>query len=302
LLLLILTTCLLVIQQRSRQRSSHSLNGLLASLDDGKGERGIAWDMSPPAAPTKTQLEAAEAIHQMGSNAIPELLRMLQTRDRSFLASFPRNIQQWWLNHFHGRMPQLLDDEHTPAARARHRAALGFLALGQSVRPAIDKLIPLFKDMDFSKEAALVLADSGAEGLVPLQEAITNTNTIGGNWQVLTAMWAMAQFPTNAPAVLPAALRGVTNSDVAVKYCSIFVLNRIQSEPEIEVQALTNCLSDPMVSGGALEAIRNYGTRATSAVPSLVGLLKSPTKRSEAARTLKMVAPQAAAEAGVKPD
>jgi len=295
LLLLFLTTCLLVVQQRSRD----SLSGLLASLDDGKGEKGITWDMSPPAAPTKTQLAAAEAIHQMGSNAIPELFKMLQTRDRFFSPSSRRSIQQW-LNHFHVRIPQLLDDQHTPAARARHRAALGFIALGPSVRPAIDTLTPLFKNFDFSKEAALVLADSGPEGLVPLQEAITNTTP--GNWQVLTAMWAMAQFPANAQAVLPAALRGVTNSDVGVRCCSVFVLNRIQTAPEMEVEALTNGLSDPMVSWSALEVIRNYGTRAISAVPSLVGLLKSPTQpqRSAAARTLKIVDPQAAANAGVK--
>jgi hypothetical protein len=202
LLLLFLTTCLLVI----RQRSSHSLSGLLDSLDDGKGENGIAWDLSPPAAPTKTQLAAVAAIHQMGSNAIPELFTMLQTRDRFFSASSRRSIRQW-LNHFHVRTPQLFDDQHTPAARARHRAALGFIALGPSVRPAIDKLTPLFKDTEFSKEAALVLADSGPEGLVPLREAITNTTP--GSWQLLTAMWAMAQFPTNDQAVLPAALHGV---------------------------------------------------------------------------------------------
>ena len=252
--------------------------------------------MSLPPAPTKRQLEAAAAVHQLGSNAIPELLRMLQTRDR-FSAVSRRRIQQW-LNRFHIRIPQLLDDEHTPAAGPRHRAALGFIALGSNVRPPISQLIPLFKDTDFSKESALVLADSGPEGLVPLREAITNTTP--GNWQVLTAMWALSQFPTNEQVVLPAALHGVTNSDVGVRLCSIFILNRIQTEPQIEVEALTNCISDPMVAWSGLQAIGNYGTRATSAVPILVDRLKSPTQSSQAAAILKIVDPQAAAKAGVK--
>ncbi len=293
LLSLALASCLLLVRQGSNR---HSLSGLLAALDDGKGQREISWDLTPPPLQTKTQLEAAEAIHRMGTNAIPELLEMLQTRDRLFATL--RNSIQHWLGHFHLGVPQLLDDGHTPAARTRHRAALGFLALGPNVRPKIEQLIPLFKDTDFSKETALVLADSGPEGLVPLREAITNT--IPGNWQVLTAMWAMAQFPTNEEAVLPAALHGVTNKDVGVRLCSIFVLNRIQTAPLIEVEAITNCITDPMTSALAFEAIRNYGTRATSAVPILVNLLKAPAQYSEAARTLKMIAPQAAANAGVK--
>jgi hypothetical protein len=116
----------------------------------------------------------------------------------------------------------------------------------------------------------------------------------------VVALWALAQFPTDVQTVLPAALQGVTNSDVALKLASIFFLNRIHSDPDKAVRALTNCLSDPTVADPALQAICNYGTGATSAVPSVIGLLKSPTHQYLAGKTLKAIDPQAAAEAGLK--
>ena len=146
----------------------------------------------------------------MGTNALPDLLKMLQTKE-------PFSISQWFqklqfrfrLRHVYRYRAPPVSGFDSPAARIRHRAALGIMALGPEAKPTIAQLTLLFNSQDFTRESALILASMGAQGLPPLQVAISNNPS---SWQSVTAMWALAHFPSNGQASIPFCFKRITKN------------------------------------------------------------------------------------------
>jgi ankyrin repeat protein len=275
---------------REPRYHGRSLSAWLAALDDGEGGNGIVWDAKSPPAPTKQQLEAAEAVRQMGTDALPELLRMLQAED-SPLVSIKQRLQMWLVQSGRAR-PTFQPDWHTAAARTRHLAALGIVALGPNAKPPASLIVPLFRKPEFSKEAGLVLASLGQPGLRPLQSAITNNLA---PWEGAVAVWALAHFPTNGQAIMPDLLQGLNSKRPGFRTTCAWALTRIQTDPEVAVQALTNHADEEGMRYLCLKALGNYGARATSAVPFLIDMLQSltPSRRHDVLETLRAIDPEA---------
>jgi hypothetical protein len=266
-------------------------------LDDGEGSNGIVWDTKSPAAPTKEQLAAADGLRQVGTEALPELLKMLQTEE-SPLVSIKRGLRSWLIRLGMAR-PGAPGDWDTAAARTRHRAALGIITLEPNVRPPVSVIVPLFGKAEFSKEAELVLASFGPKGLEPLRSSLTNSRT---SWQGVVAIWALAHFPTNGQAIVPELLQGLGDKRPGFRTSCAWGLTRIRTDPEVAVQALTNHASEQGMRYLCLKALANYGAQATSAVPFLLDLLHSQqrSRRRDVLETLNAIDPDAAMKAGVR--
>jgi len=291
LLLAALGICIVIVWPREPRSHGRSLSTWLAALDDGEGDLAIVWDEKTPPALTRQQLEAAEAIRQMGTNALPALLRMLQTRE-SALVSIKQRLR-WWLIQSGKARPMFQPDWHTASARTRHLAALGIAALGPDAKPPASLIVPLFRRPEYCKEAGLVLASLGQQGLQPLQSAITNKLAI---WQGCVAIWALGHFPTNGQAIVPDLLQGLASKRPGFRTTCAWALTRIQTDPEVAVQALTNYVNEEGMRYLCLKALGNYGTRATSAVPFLIDMLHSqkPSRRYDVLETLRAIDREAA--------
>ena len=293
LLLAALGICIVIVWPREPRYHGRSLSAWLAALDDGEGGNGIVWDAKSPPAPTKQQLEAAEAVRQMGTDALPALLRMLQTRE-SALVSIKQRLYVWLIQSGRAR-PAFQPEWHTAATRTRHLAALGIGALGPNAKPPASLIVPLFRKPEFSKEAGLVLASMGEPGLRPLQSAITN-NLASWEWDI--AVWALAHFPTNGQAIVPDLLQGLASKRPGFRTTCAWALTRIQTDPEVAVQALMNHADEEGMRYLCLKALGNYGPRATSAVPFLIDMLHSqkPSRRRDVLETLRAIDPEAGEE------
>ena len=132
----------------------------------------------------------------------------------------------------------------------------------------------------------------GEPGLRPLQSAITNNLA---PWEGVIAVWALAHFPTNGQAIVPDLLQGLTSKRPGFRTTCAWALTRIQTDPEVAVQALTNHADEEGMRYLCLKALANYGARATSAVPFLIDMLHSltPSRRHDVLETLRAIDPEA---------
>jgi hypothetical protein len=192
--------------------------------------------------------------------------------------------------------------QQTPQATTRHRAALGLGVLDPSAKPTVSELVPLFNNPTLCKEPAYVLASMGGQGLPPLRSAVKTAlkKAAPPAWQGLCAIWALAQFPTNGQAIVPEVLAGLTNKNPAFRQTCAWALARIQTDPEVAVPALTNCVNVQGMRYFCLKALENYGPRAKSAVPFLVEMSRAEKRRSrDVAEALMAIDPGEAEKAGL---
>ena len=240
----------------------------------------VAGYMRPPM-PGRMHDDRAtdDAVRQIGTNAIPTLLRMLRARDSALKLKLLALA----------RKQPLIKINSTPAAYLNSEAARALQALGPGAWSAVPALIEMYDQTTLSPP--------------PLRMEIAGT---------------LGRIGPLATAAVPSLLRGTSDPDDTVRGNSLFALGRIQAEPELVVPALIKALSDssPYVRMAAAEALEPFGSNATRAVPALVQLLhdtdENPTLRSQgdpvvqysirrhAEDALKAIDPEAAAKAGVK--
>src|SRR5262245_4157624 len=144
---------LFIVWPREPSFQGRSLSSWLAALDDGQGGRGMLWSTEPPTVPTREQLEASQAIRQMGSKALPELLRMLQSKE-PILYSMKEAVRVWLIRGGFVQTPHFYEMQ-TPAAIIHHRAALGLIALEPSAKPKLSQLLPLLTTLNSQRRLLL---------------------------------------------------------------------------------------------------------------------------------------------------
>jgi len=109
---------------------------------------GLALGSTPPA-------QANEAVRQIGTNAIPTLLRMLKMRDSNFKLNFIH-----FASKHHVISMNYLSYIWFRTAEIRHYEAIsGFTCLGSQARSAVPELIKLLADpsKDIKNDAATAL-------------------------------------------------------------------------------------------------------------------------------------------------
>lgn len=177
---------------------------------------------------------AESVIGQIGTNAIPTFLRMLEERDSDLKIMVMGLLRK---QHLIKIKPSL-----APANR-NFDALTGFRILGSKASNAVPQLIVIFnRDHDAFPQQA-----------VP---------------QILGQIG-----PPAAPAI-PTLLRGTAHTNAYVRNNSIWALGQIHAEPKLVVPRLITCLNDsePFVRAKAAQVLGAFGKDAESAVPSLITL------------------------------
>ncbi len=213
-----------------------------------------------------------EAVHSLGTNAIPTLLRMLRTKDSRLKAKLIQFCEEHPWQIFDA-MPEWLKLDLMPSELLNGEAAEGFRALGATASNAAPALVRIYdKDTSTDSKRYAVLALGG----------------IG---------------PAAASAV-PSLLRGTTSTNDDLRWSVTWAFGQIHSQPELAVPALINLLRDTnsSVRREAAGALGNYGTNATAAVPVLAALLQDPILgvRRFSTNALKKIDLEAAVRVGIR--
>jgi HEAT repeat protein len=238
----------LVLRPREPEYKGKPLSGWLEDTD--------AYD------PTKTQA-ATEAVRQIGTDAIPELRRMLRARDTPFKLKLIALVRQ---QHF-------FKVRHTSATILQLRGVRGFGALGPEGRLAVPELILMYNKnsfSDFRMAIATALGDIGpgaAEAVPSLARGTRGTDKICS----LCAVDALGYIHAKPESAVPAL-----------------------------VNCLADANGD--FTGHAIDALARFGVDAGPAVPELLKFLDSPDEvlKGKARAALKEIDPETLAKAGVK--
>jgi HEAT repeat protein len=229
----------------------------LKQLDDGQVD-GISSSSLPTF--SRSQIEAAEAVHAIGTNALPFLLEDIHAHpsEKEVWIQLNRKLDRITMNHF-GRWSLGLADV-TAKDRARWRAAQGLSALGPIAKPAVPELTRLLFTNYFHssiKEAAYALAGIGPDGIAVLTNAVQPTN----EWSGMCAIWALGQHPAAGTNVIPFLISATTSSSEGTACGAIQVLGLFRVDGEHVIPALKNALSssNAAVRGDAARALAQFG-------------------------------------------
>jgi hypothetical protein len=212
----------------------------------------------------KLSASAAEAVRQMGTEALPTLLRMLRAKD----SSLKLKLIDW------AERQPIVKIKHTPAEELNLRAKCAFAALGAKAQSAVPALIEIANQkisLESQTDAIHALGFIGP----PAKEAVPSLLRWATNADQevrFGAIYALGEIHAEPERVLP-------------------VLINALHDPASGVQH------------GAVWALQYFGPDAKVAVPALAELLNAPydyESRFAATNALKAIDPEAAAKAGVK--
>ena len=201
-----------------------SLTHWLRSLDTSPLEfTGLAVETNNP---------AALAFPQMGSKAVPYLIRELRVRDPA------------WKRKVRGSLDgnSFLGIDFTPASFRQRRAIQACYALGPTAKAAIPELTRLLGEQRLSFTLlTFALSAMGPEALPSLIGALTNSNQ-----EVrLYAAMALRNVSYDTEAAVPALVVCLGDpQDYRVRCEAAKTLAHIRKKPEVVVPALTQNLSD----------------------------------------------------------
>ncbi|MDB6019186.1 MAG: putative lyase [Pedosphaera sp.] len=260
-----------------------------------RGKSLSAWLESYPVfnVPVEGQEQRAnEAVRHMGTNALPALLAMAQTRD----SHFKNNLTQLLSKQ------SLIDFDPTPAFAQRRRAVYGFDALGATAEPAIPKLTELLNNPALAYEAADALAKISPKAIPPLIDALTNQNFkirvlaaralgVGLATDLSADVATIPRLGSNPHLAILALISAAQDTNKSVRLIALFSLGRIAQEPEVVIPALLALLSagDADSRSGAAQALAQFGENARPAIPTLIKLLGNRTTVDNAAMALARI-------------
>jgi HEAT repeat protein len=269
---------------------------------------GLVWMLSRPVEPVyqgkplsawlkelrswsgDTNQAAFVAFSDMGTNAIPLLLKIIASDD----PPFQRMV--WALN----RKQSLVRFPERDAWRQRRTASFALYAMGANGKPAFSVLTNLLFHTNTLFLSAVPLAGMGPEGLPPLLAALTNQYASIRESAAFGLGWARSDLNI----VVPALIVRLSDENKMVHRSAVLALGPLDAEPGLAVPALMKDFpgDDPGLRSLILMAIGQFETNANAAVPMLLEALsdKDQIVRNDAAWALQHIDPAAAAKAGVK--
>jgi hypothetical protein len=186
-------------------------------------------------------LIARTAVLQIGTNAIPYLLKMLCEKDSVQRTKLLNLVQKQKLIRIHYKPDWVRNSE----------GKWGFSILGADAKEAVPALIEVY-------ERNISTSSRGC--------------TIGALGEI--GPGAIAAIPTLLQCITS------TNTDAFIRTVAVNALGGIHAEASTVVPILINCLSDPIrdVRLIAARSLGRYGTEAREAIPKLSSLLSDKEK------------------------
>lgn len=255
----------------------------------------LACYWTAPDKPTRQQ--AADAIRQIGTNAVPFLLDWIH-----YEAPFERRDREesstarlrWLVSKLGIEVSSGLTDTEQLRADATW-FALGIL--GADAKSAVPELTRLLNEPRTSTavgRAALGLGRMGEPGLPSLQAALTN-----GYRTVRCRAAANLGFYTGTnsrPFVVQSLMNAARDEEWTVAEAALRSLHRLNADPRQSISLATGKLGDrlPETRAGAARHLWTYGPKARTAAPALLGLLNDPdlVVRRSATNALLTIAPE----------
>jgi hypothetical protein len=248
----------------------------------------------PKGPPPPSRQEAGEAIHQMGTKAIPTMLRMLQQRDSKFKVTIMGLLQK----------QHLIKIPFVSFANQNLEAMEGLMSLGPEASNAVPRLIELFGNDSslFHKQAVAVIlgyiGPAAGQATPTLLRSIIHTNQFLRN----NVIFALGQIHTESKLVVPALIKCLNDPDVLVRTQAAHALGEFGEDAQLAVPALIELFrkEPPKPASGLLITLGGVMTTSswvTATVPSVAGIADVASATKEA---LQSIDPAAAAKAGVK--
>lgn len=245
----------------------------------------------PQEPPPPSWNEAGEAVRQMGTNAVPTLLRMLQARDSKFKDSVISLLRK-----------QHIFKPPEAAVKKNIKALHAFTALGPKGAPAVPALIKMYEQdsSSFSQQGVpMMLANMGsaAEPAIPLLVgATTHTNEYVRN----NAIFALGGLHMEPKLVVPALIRCLNDSNAMVQAQAAGALASYGKDARstfpvlLELWKNTPYRTAPSGAiglGGTFVSWQWGGGRPSWGTPNVADAVK---------KALQSIDPEAAAKAGVQ--
>jgi len=223
-----------------------------------------------------------EALHQMGTNALPHLVARLGKKDS--------RMKVWALNfcrRHNWRQPALL----RPAWKDQNAAALALSELGESASSHVSEIAKHLSDYDTSLLVAPVLVSIGQRAIPALTNALATPDAAIR----INIAFALRRLGPNAGTAIPTLIACLYDRDYRVRSSAATALGNINQEPQIVLPALAVCLSqsDPVTQHNALEAIGQFKEAASSVLPDVLRAMQDPEKnvRFSAAKCITRIIP-----------
>lgn len=237
-----------------------------------------------------TNYPAYIAFQNMGSNAIPALLSVIESGgSRLQKLTFQLNQKQS-IVHLPGGTPW----------RQEMGATWALYAMGTNAAPTFQVFTNWLLHTNKTIPSAIVLAGIGSEAIPTLIAALTNQERRIRHSAASGLAWARSDVDL----IIPALIARLSDRDATMQYMAASSLGQIHARPDIAVPALIKNLSstDPLLRGTILISLGLFEGKALEALPVIMVALKDPDPlvRQSAGFALKQIDPEAAAKAGVK--
>ena len=196
-----------------------------------------------------TNTPAALAIRQMGTNALPHLMRLVQPQTS----------------------PVTFDVR-------QHQAAIAFYYLGSIAEPAILDLSLMLTNSSGGCPAGKALGGIGPKSFDTLTTALTSTNLIVQQQAVAGLGVMRIRGNSHIPILL------AKTKIPQLRQAAIAALGDARQAPDRTLSTLIDALNDTNLNVRLLSAVSlgEYGARAKSATPALLRLMSSRNKSMEA--------------------
>lgn len=215
-------------------------------------------------------IEALAAVHVLGSNSIPVLLRFLSKPDTPLTDRYFALAARQKFIHL----------AHTSPLVLQHEAIMGFEALG-------------------------LAASSAAPRLIEMYEQPPNHDSRLNIIEILADVLDQAPAP-QAQAAVALMIRASSDRDAELRLSAIAALGQMRNEPAQVVPALTRLLENPDddTRAEAASALACFGPTARPAFPVLLKLFENPKTNSpnlmhSVEHALNAIDPEAAVRARI---
>lgn len=262
----------------------------------GVQNTGIPMFVSGPFGPSlryPTQhIAAAEAIREIGTNAVPHLLRMIYSRNPPWVTK----LATVWRKQKWVRLP------FKTAIEKQERALPALRELGPAV---VWTWVEILTNQSVTVEVQQYAAGSIAEmrrGAVPALATLLELQDHTNRTMRVSIGAAIQYCDTEGFLSSLYNLRHATNSDVRAS--GAWSLGFICKNPDMSIPALARAAKDhsPQVRASALEALGKFGTNALNTTNVVVRAFDDPEHRVRRAATnaLNRIAPPSDANAHYK--
>jgi HEAT repeat protein len=237
-----------------------------------------------------TNESAFIAFREMGSNAIPGLLRILQSGGPRWQRAIMRLNQKQSVVEF-------------PFGRPWHEtsaASLALYAMGTNASPALPALTNLLFHSNALISTTTALAGIGSEAVPTLLAALTNQN-----YRIrVSAASGLGWERDDLNKVVPALVSALDDPQPIVRYSAANSLGQMHAQPETTVPALVSAFStkDALLQRLIVISLGGFGTNARVAIPLLLRALHGSDQNlsNNAAWALEQIDPDAAIKARLK--